>query len=44
MTALADAEPLRRQFGVAQQQKTALEIDSLRAVLARGPRRRPRLS
>jgi len=37
MTALADAEPLRRQFGVAQQQKTALEIDSLRAVPARIP-------
>ena len=28
---------LRRQLGVAQQQKTALEIDSLRAVLARIP-------
>jgi integrase len=29
---------LRRQLGVAQQQKTALEIDSLRVVLARIPR------
>jgi hypothetical protein len=35
---------LRGQFGVAQQQKAALDIDSLRVVLYTDPRRRPRLT